>query len=51
VGFIIVARDLLDRSTMFLNLLLFSQLRTRCSSQQLFCDTVAFVHTHPSEAV
>jgi hypothetical protein len=36
---------------MFLNLLLFSQLRARCNPQQFFCDTVTVVHTHPPEAV
>ena len=36
---------------MFLNLLLFSQLRARCGPQQFFCDTVTVVHTHPPEAV
>src|SRR5208337_3632007 len=33
---------------MFLNLLLFSQLRARCDSRTCFCDTVIFVHTYPS---
>jgi len=39
------------RSTVFLNLLLFSALHSCSKSQQLFCDTVPFMHTHPLEAV
>lgn len=36
---------------MSFNLLLFSQLHTRCNSQQFSCGTVTFVHTHHSEVV
>jgi len=32
---------------MFFKLLLFSRLRTGCDWQQIFYDTVTFVHTHP----
>jgi hypothetical protein len=43
--------DFRTGSNMSLNLLLFSQLRPRCNSQQFFCDTATIVHTHPPEAV
>jgi len=36
---------------MFLNLPLFSQLRARRNSQQFFCDTATFVHSHHPEVV
>ncbi len=35
----------------FLNFLLFSQLRALCDSQPCSCDTATFVHMHPSEAI
>jgi len=47
----IMARGCLARSRMFLNLLLFTQLRATCDSQTYSCDTATFVLTHPSEAI
>jgi hypothetical protein len=46
-----MAEDFRASFNMLLNLLLFSQLRARCISQQCFPDTATFVHLHPPEAV